>query len=121
MSFPAPCKRYHSKYFSQIGLLSMKNVYMVWCAMRDLTILPNRNLTTPSIVESVPKAIQYELLFVWFVRLIHILLLFRVSESTWWAGVAAGIYPQPVKLSARTTAWRVEDLKSLIEQIGGVQ
>jgi len=116
MSFPAPCKRYHSKYFSQIGLLSMKNVYMVWCAMRDLTILHNRNLATHSIVESIPKATQYELLFVWFVRLKHILLLFTASKSTWWTGVAAGIYPLPFKLSARTTAWRVGDIRA-----GGVQ
>lgn len=39
-----------------------------------------------------------------------------VSKSTWWAGVKSGRYPQPVKLSERTTAWRVEDIRRLIEQ-----
>lgn len=39
-----------------------------------------------------------------------------VSKSTWWAGVQSGRYPQPVKLSERCTAWRVEDIQSLIEQ-----
>ena len=39
------------------------------------------------------------------------------SRSKWWAGVKAGIYPQPVKLGANTTAWRVEDIRSLIDSI----
>lgn len=39
-----------------------------------------------------------------------------VSKSTWWAGVKSGRYPLPVKLSARTTAWRVESIRALIEQ-----
>ena len=40
-----------------------------------------------------------------------------VSKSTWWAGVKSGLYPQPVKLSERCTAWRVEDIFSLIEKM----
>jgi len=42
-----------------------------------------------------------------------------VSKSTWWAGVKSGRYPQPVKLSERTTAWKASDIKALIESIGG--
>ncbi len=38
-----------------------------------------------------------------------------VSKSTWWAGVKTGRYPKPVKLGPRTTAWRVEDIRHLIE------
>jgi prophage regulatory protein len=38
-----------------------------------------------------------------------------VSRSTWWAGVKDGRYPQPVKLGLRITAWRVEDIRNLIE------
>jgi prophage regulatory protein len=38
-----------------------------------------------------------------------------VSKSTWWAGIKAGRYPQPVKLGPRITAWRVEDIRALIE------
>jgi len=40
-----------------------------------------------------------------------------VSKSTWWAGVKTGRYPQPVKLSERCTAWRVEDIRALIEKV----
>ena len=39
-----------------------------------------------------------------------------VSKSTWWAGVKEGRFPRPVKLGPRTTAWRVEDIRSLIEK-----
>lgn len=40
-----------------------------------------------------------------------------VGKSTWWAGVKTGRYPQPVKtLGVRITAWRVEDIRALIEQ-----
>ena len=39
-----------------------------------------------------------------------------VSKSTWWAGIKAGRYPKPVKLGPRITVWRVEDIRTLIEQ-----
>jgi len=45
--------------------------------------------------------------------------IFPVSKSTWWAGVKSGRYPQPVKLSERCTAWRVEDIRALIEAARG--
>ncbi len=40
-----------------------------------------------------------------------------VSKSSWWAGVKAGKYPKPVKLSARCTCWRVEDIRQLVERM----
>jgi len=43
--------------------------------------------------------------------------LIPVSKSTWWQGVKDGRFPKPVKLSARTTAWRVEDIHDLIQQL----
>ena len=51
-----------------------------------------------------------------FLRLPQILELFPVGKSTWWAGVKSGRFPQSVKLTERITAWRVEDIKNLIEQ-----
>jgi len=39
-----------------------------------------------------------------------------VSRSTWWAGVRDGRYPKPLKIGPRSTAWRVEDIRRLIEQ-----
>ncbi|BDV41201.1 hypothetical protein GURASL_01240 [Geotalea uraniireducens] len=40
--------------------------------------------------------------------------LLPISKSTWWVRVKSGEYPQPVKLGPRITAWRVEDIRSLI-------
>jgi predicted DNA-binding transcriptional regulator AlpA len=40
-----------------------------------------------------------------------------VSKSTWWAGVAAGRFCKPIKLGPRITAWRVEDIRALIERM----
>lgn len=38
-----------------------------------------------------------------------------VKKSSWWAGVKSGRYPQPVRtLGMRITAWRVEDIRTLI-------
>lgn len=53
-----------------------------------------------------------------FIRLPVVLAFFPVSRSSWWAGVRDGRYPKPVKLSDRTTAWRVEDIRSLIASYG---
>lgn len=44
--------------------------------------------------------------------------LFPVSRSAWWAGVKRGDFPSGVKLGPRTTAWRVEDIRDLIERTG---
>ena len=38
-----------------------------------------------------------------------------VSKSTWWAGVKDGRFPKPLKLGARVTVWRAEDIHTLID------
>jgi prophage regulatory protein len=50
-----------------------------------------------------------------FMRLPAVLQVFPVSKSTWWAMVKSGKAPQPVKLGPRATAWRVSDIRALIE------
>lgn len=52
-----------------------------------------------------------------FIRLPEVLSLIPVSATVWWEGVRNGRYPKGIKLSARTTAWRVEDIRQLIESI----
>jgi predicted DNA-binding transcriptional regulator AlpA len=42
-----------------------------------------------------------------------------VGKSTWWEGVRSGRFPKPVHLGRHTTAWRVEDIRALISQLGG--
>ena len=47
--------------------------------------------------------------------------IFPVSRSNFLAGVKSGRYPlKPVKLSERCTAYRVEEVKALIDQLSGV-
>ena len=42
--------------------------------------------------------------------------LIPVGKSTWWKGVRTGRYPKPTKaLGQRITAWRVEDIRALID------
>lgn len=53
-----------------------------------------------------------------YLRLSAVLYYFPISKSTWWAGIKSGIYPAGVKLSARTTAWRSEDILALIQRGG---
>jgi predicted DNA-binding transcriptional regulator AlpA len=39
-----------------------------------------------------------------------------VSRSTWYAGIKEGIYPAPIKISARASAWRLTDIQNLVER-----
>ncbi len=67
---------------------------------------------------------QYSLPETGYLRISHIIgnnkinppipAIIPVGKSTWWQGVKDGRFPKPVKLGARTTAWRVEDIKALI-------
>lgn len=42
--------------------------------------------------------------------------LIPIGKSSWWNGVKSGKFPKPIKLGERTTAWRIEDIRALIEQ-----
>ena len=54
-----------------------------------------------------------------FLRLPEVLKLIPVSRASWWAGMKEGRYPKSVHLSERVTAWKVEDIRALIERING--
>ncbi len=41
-----------------------------------------------------------------------------ISRASWWNGIKSGKYPQPIKLGSRTTAWRVADIRRLVEETG---
>ena len=44
--------------------------------------------------------------------------IFPFSSATLWRKVKAGTFPQPVKLGPRITAWKVEDIRDLIQRLG---
>ena len=53
-----------------------------------------------------------------FVRLPQVLKIIPIGKSTWWAGIQSGRFPKGVKLGPRTTAWRVEDIRQLLLELG---
>lgn len=51
-----------------------------------------------------------------FLRLPQVLVVWPVSKSSWYRGVANGKYPKPVHIGDNTSAWRVGDIRALLEQ-----
>ena len=52
-----------------------------------------------------------------YLRLPQILAIIPISRSSWWEGCRTGRFPRPIKLSARTTVWRVEDILALMARL----
>jgi prophage regulatory protein len=52
-----------------------------------------------------------------FVRLTQVLEVIPIGKTCWWEGVKSGRYPKPVKVSARCTAWKAEDIHALIKML----
>lgn len=80
-----------------------------------------KSLKKRSKSDSFPKRTKREpqrfLPEVGFVRLETILCVMGISRNSWLRGVAAGKYPRPVRLGARSVAWRVSDVREVIEKI----
>jgi len=53
-----------------------------------------------------------------FIKLETVLNIIPVSKSFWYTGVQQGIFPPPIKLGKRSAAYRVEDIRKLIEDLG---
>lgn len=47
--------------------------------------------------------------------------LIPIGRTSWYAGIKNGIYPAPVRLggpNSRSVAWRVEDIRELLDALG---
>ncbi len=53
-----------------------------------------------------------------FLRQPQVLAFVPISKSTLWRRIQAHTFPAPVKLSARVTVWRAEDIRRWIAQQG---
>jgi prophage regulatory protein len=51
-----------------------------------------------------------------FLRLPQVLARVAISRSTLWRRVRAGSFPRPLKLSARVTVWRSEDIDGWMQE-----
>ncbi len=54
-----------------------------------------------------------------FLRLPQVLQFIPVSKTAFYDGITEGRYPAPIKLGKRSSAWRVEDIRKLIAELGG--
>ena len=50
-------------------------------------------------------------------RIKDVLKIIPISRSAWWAGVASGIFPPGIKLSARVTVWKSWDIQALVTSL----
>lgn len=50
-----------------------------------------------------------------FLRLPQVMEISGLAKSTIWAYVKKGKFPQPIKLSARVTVWRLSDIRKWME------
>jgi len=79
--------------------------------MQTMTQSPSiaRHITTSSaddLVASVPVS--------GFLRQWQVLAYIPISKSTLWRRIQAKTFPQPIKLSARVTVWRAEQIRDWI-------
>ncbi|MDX8384247.1 MAG: AlpA family phage regulatory protein [Ghiorsea sp.] len=54
-----------------------------------------------------------------FIRLKTVIGIIGCSKTAWYDGIREGRYPKQIKLSERSSAWRVEDIRKLIAELGG--
>lgn len=40
-----------------------------------------------------------------------------ISKSSWYSGIAKGVYPKPIRVSPRVSAWRADEIVALIQQM----
>lgn len=53
-----------------------------------------------------------------FLSINRVLAVVPVSKSTWWQGIRDARYPAPVRISQNRVAWRVEDIRALVDRLG---
>src|SRR5262245_57052473 len=49
-------------------------------------------------------------------RLRQVLQFYPVSRTTWWRGMREGRFPKPVRIGPASVAWRVEDIRRLVNK-----
>ena len=52
-----------------------------------------------------------------YLRLPEVLKVIPVSRSTWYRGVKSGIYPEPLRISTRSSAWRINEIQDCINRL----
>ena len=53
-----------------------------------------------------------------YLRLKSVLELIPVGRSTWYHWIQCGVAPQPTKISLRVAAWKAQEIKDLLDEMG---
>ncbi len=53
-----------------------------------------------------------------YIRLPEVLRIIPVGKTTWWDGVRSGRFPRGVKIGSRITAWRIDEIRNLVKDMG---
>ena len=53
-----------------------------------------------------------------YLRLKSVLEIIPISRSTWYKWIKCGIAPQSTSISLRVAAWKVQDIKNLLDEMG---
>lgn len=94
--------------------VSRKLTRMDLVAFEGRAIRQTKNHPRDDLMNSSSK--KYELPSIGYIRLSKVLLIFPVSRASWWSGIRSGRYPAGVKIGPRITAWRVDDIRKLLEE-----
>ena len=82
------------------------------------TTLSHSPLTSSGSSSDRPSSTATRLPETGFLRQPQVLVFVPISRSTLWRRIQAGTFPGPIKLSARVTAWRAEDVRRWIAEQG---
>jgi prophage regulatory protein len=77
--------------------------------------LPQKTLATKKTAAASQKTLQHEDVLL---RVPQVLKILPICRSSFWAGVKTGIYPKPLKLGPRTTAWRRSEILAIVNGPG---
>ena len=76
---------------------------------------PTSIAAATAVMPSIPSPVLPE---TGFLRQPPVLAFVPISKSTLWRRIQARSFPQPMKLSARVTVWRAEDIRRWIFEQG---
>lgn len=81
--------------------------------MPKLPLTSFLHAATPAILSPAPALPETG-----FLRQSQVLAFVPISKSTLWRRIQARSFPAPVKLSARVTVWRADEIRCWIEEQG---
>src|SRR5262249_50271419 len=104
----------------EIGVATAKIFRVNPNTIKKRQAVPTSSETTPTTSEPKPRRKRREpplkpLPTEGFCRLKQVLHVFPVSRASWYDGIRDGRYPKPIRIGKKMVAWRVEDIRRLLD------